>query len=61
MDSFLILIIRLFIIILIIYAVVKNIKLLLFVGLILAALMFLQDLYGFDLDTLVNEVLYGKY
>ena len=61
MDFFIIMGIRILIIIIIVYAVVKNLKLLLFIGLILAALMFIQDYYGFDLDSFVNEVLYSPY
>ena len=61
MDFYIIMIVRILIIMLIVYAIIKNLKLLLFVGVILAALMFIQDYYGFDLDSLINEVLYSPY
>ncbi|WP_409199431.1 hypothetical protein [Methanobrevibacter sp. DSM 116169] len=59
MDFYIIMGIRLLIIFLIVYAVIKNLKLLLFIGLILLALLFLQDYYGLDLAQLANQVIYS--
>ncbi|MDL2270519.1 hypothetical protein LJC03_01770 [Methanobrevibacter sp. OttesenSCG-928-I08] len=56
-----IMVIRIAVIFLIIYAIVKNLKLLLFVALIIGLLLVLQAYYGFDLNGFINQVLYAQY
>jgi len=48
------------ILILIVYAILKNIKLLLVIGLIILAFLFLESYYGFNLEELVNQIFYLK-
>jgi hypothetical protein len=56
-----IMIVRIAVIFLIVYAIIKNLKLLLIVGLIIGVLLVLQAYYGFDLNSFINQVLYTKY
>ncbi|MCC7553937.1 MAG: hypothetical protein KO202_05570 [Methanobacteriaceae archaeon] len=60
MDFNTLMIIRMLILILIVYAILKNIKLLLVIGLIILAFLFLESYYGFNLEELVNQIFYLK-